>query len=85
MLRPATPLTILLFAAFVLLLISVISVPLVKPIVLGEFDGISYGVFGYCKAGGGCSKMEVGYNPCAYTFFCSGGCREWPRELFGRC
>ncbi|OBT86803.1 hypothetical protein VE02_03911 [Pseudogymnoascus sp. 03VT05] len=63
MLRPATPLTILLFAAFVLLLISVISVPLVKPIVLGEFDGISYGVFGYCKADGVCSKIEVGYNP----------------------
>ncbi|ELR03242.1 hypothetical protein GMDG_01225 [Pseudogymnoascus destructans 20631-21] len=40
MLRPATPLTILLFAAFVLLLISVISVPLVKPIVLGEFDAV---------------------------------------------
>ncbi|KFY43155.1 hypothetical protein V494_02085, partial [Pseudogymnoascus sp. VKM F-4513 (FW-928)] len=62
MLRPATPLTILLFAAFVLLLISVISVPIVKPIVLGEFDGISYGVFGYCDKNG-CSKMEVGYNP----------------------
>ncbi|KFX92290.1 hypothetical protein V490_05464, partial [Pseudogymnoascus sp. VKM F-3557] len=62
MLRPATPLTILLFAAFVLLLISVISVPIVKPIVLGEFDGVSYGVFGYCGKSG-CSKMEVGYNP----------------------
>ncbi|OBT64510.1 hypothetical protein VE03_05299 [Pseudogymnoascus sp. 23342-1-I1] len=49
MLRPATPLTILLFAAFVLLLISVISVPIVKPIVLGEFDGVSYGVFGHCN------------------------------------
>ncbi|KFY63506.1 hypothetical protein V496_03917, partial [Pseudogymnoascus sp. VKM F-4515 (FW-2607)] len=62
MLRPATPLTILLFAAFVLLLISVISVPIVKPIVLGEFDGVSYGVFGHCK-GNVCSKMEIGYNP----------------------
>lgn len=67
MLRPATPLTILLFAAFVLLLISVISVPIVKPIVLGEFDGVSYGVFGHCK-GDTCSKIEIGYNPSAYTF-----------------
>lgn len=73
MLRPATPLTLLLLAAFVLLLISVISVPIVKTIVLGEFDGVSYGVFGYCE-GDDCVPIQIGYNPGAYTFR-PGGCR----------
>lgn len=61
MLRPATPLTVLLLAAFVLLLISVISTPIVKSIPLASFDGVDYGVFGYCK-GDVCSKIEIGYN-----------------------
>jgi hypothetical protein len=61
MLRPATPLTVLLLAAFVLLLISVISTPVVKSIPLASFDGVDYGVFGYC-AGNTCSKIEIGYN-----------------------
>lgn len=63
MLRPATPLTILLLAAFVLLLISVLSVPIIKSIPLAQFDGVNFGVFGYCK-GDNC-KFEVGYNPSA--------------------
>jgi hypothetical protein len=61
MLRPATPLTILLLAAFVLLVISVISTPVVKSIPLASFRGVDYGVFGYCD-GTTCSKIEVGYN-----------------------
>jgi hypothetical protein len=61
MLRPATPLTILLFAAFVLLLISVISTPIVKQIPLASYGGYDFGVFGYCK-GDTCSNVEVGYN-----------------------
>jgi hypothetical protein len=61
MLRPATPLTVLLLAAFVLLLISVISTPIVKSIPLASFDGVDYGVFGYCQ-GNTCSKIEIGYN-----------------------
>lgn len=66
MLRPATPLTVLLLAAFVLLLISVLSVPIVKSIPLAQFDGVNFGVFGYCK-GNTCSDFEVGYDPCTYT------------------
>ncbi|MCJ1268888.1 regulator of ime2 [Lobaria immixta] len=60
MLRPATPLTVLLFVAFVLLLISVISTPVVKNIPLASFHGIDFGVFGYC--GKTCSGIKVGYS-----------------------
>lgn len=59
MLRPATPLTVLLFVAFVLLLISVISTPVVKGIPLASFEGVDFGVFGYC--GKTCSGLKVGY------------------------
>ncbi|TVY35732.1 pH-response regulator protein [Lachnellula subtilissima] len=62
MLRPATPLTILLFAAFALLLISVISTPIVKGIPLASFGGVDFGVFGFCKTGGKCSSIEIGYD-----------------------
>jgi hypothetical protein len=61
MLRPATPLTILLFAAFVLLLISVISTPIIQAIPLASYSGVNFGVFGYCQDGK-CSKIEIGYN-----------------------
>lgn len=61
MLRPATPLSILLFIAFVLLLLSVISTPVVKGIPLATFDGIDFGVFGFCK-GDSCTGPQVGYS-----------------------
>ena len=61
MLRPATPLSILLFVAFVLLLLSVISTPIVKAIPLATFDGVDFGVFGHCK-GSSCSGIQVGYS-----------------------
>jgi hypothetical protein len=61
MLRPATPLTALLFAAFVLLLISVLSTPIIKQIPLASFDGVDFGVFGFCQ-GSKCSNIEIGYN-----------------------
>ncbi|KAL1883370.1 hypothetical protein VTK73DRAFT_8937 [Phialemonium thermophilum] len=61
MLRPATPLSVLLFAAFVLLLISVISTPIVRPIALGTFKGVNFGVFGFCRDSG-CSAVEIGYD-----------------------
>ena len=61
MLRPATPLSILLFVAFVLLLLSVISTPIVKGIPLATFDGIDFGVFGHCR-GSSCSGPQVGYS-----------------------
>ncbi|CAJ2503943.1 Uu.00g113370.m01.CDS01 [Anthostomella pinea] len=61
MLRPATPLAVLLFAAFALLLISVLSTPIIKAIPLGTYGSVSFGVFGYCD-GDKCSPIEVGYN-----------------------
>ena len=51
---------ILLFIAFVLLLISVISTPIVKAIPLATFNGVDYGVFGYCK-GKTCTGPKIGY------------------------
>ncbi|KAK2591632.1 regulator of ime2 [Conoideocrella luteorostrata] len=60
MLRPATPLSALLFAAFVLLLLSVISIPVTKFVPLGENKDVKYGVFGYCQ-GDKCSKIGLGY------------------------
>ncbi|KAM0208304.1 hypothetical protein ACHAPA_000263 [Fusarium lateritium] len=62
MLRPGTPLTLLLFAAFALLLLAVISTPIVKAIPLSDFGGVTYGVFGYCQDGKGCSGIGVGYD-----------------------
>ncbi|KAK7606267.1 SUR7/PalI family-domain-containing protein [Phyllosticta paracitricarpa] len=60
LLRPATPLSIIFFAAFVLLLLSTLSTPVVKAIPLAKFNGIDFGVFGYCK-GSDCSGMGIGY------------------------
>ncbi|KAF3923014.1 hypothetical protein ABW20_dc0103807 [Dactylellina cionopaga] len=62
MIRAATPLTILLFAAFALLLVSILSVPIIKPITLATYQDVSYGVFGYCVKDS-CSPIEIGYNP----------------------
>ncbi|KAL1892873.1 regulator of ime2 [Sporothrix stenoceras] len=62
MIRPATPLTIMLFAAFVLLLLSVLSTPLIKGIPLGSFEGYNFGVFGYCRPDGSCTGFELGYD-----------------------
>ncbi|RAL12214.1 putative pH signal transduction protein PalI [Aspergillus homomorphus CBS 101889] len=60
LLKPATPLTILLLIAFALLLISVLSTPIVKSIPLATFENVDYGVFGYCK-GDQCTSIHVGY------------------------
>jgi hypothetical protein len=61
MLRPATPLTVLLFAAFALLLIAVLSTPIIEAVPLGSFEGASFGVFGFCRDAL-CSPIEVGYD-----------------------
>jgi hypothetical protein len=66
--RAATPATVFLVAAFVLLLLSVISVPITKSIALGSFNGVSFGVFGYC-VNGKCSSVQLGYNP-GLSIFC---------------
>lgn len=60
LLRPATPLSIIFFAAFVLLLLSTLTTPVIKAIPLAKFNGIDFGVFGYCK-GSDCSGMGIGY------------------------
>ena len=61
MLRPATPLSVLFFLAFVLLLLSTLSTPVIKGIPLASFKGVDFGVWGFCKASN-CSKIEIGYN-----------------------
>ncbi|KAJ5336481.1 uncharacterized protein N7506_004503 [Penicillium brevicompactum] len=60
LLKPATPLTILLLIAFALLLLSCLSTPIIKGIPLATFKDVDYGVFGYCK-GNTCTNIHVGY------------------------
>ncbi|KAK4208703.1 SUR7/PalI family-domain-containing protein [Rhypophila decipiens] len=66
MLRPATPLSALLFAAFCLLLLSVLSTPIIKAVPLGSFHGFNFGVFGYCE-NDKCSPIEIGYDSFVLT------------------
>ena len=61
MLRPATPLSILFLAAFVLLLLSTISTPIIKGIPLATVSGVRFGTFGYCN-GTSCKGPMVGYD-----------------------
>ncbi|OAA72238.1 Actin cortical patch SUR7/pH-response regulator PalI [Cordyceps fumosorosea ARSEF 2679] len=61
MLRPATPLTILLTAALALLIISVISAPVSKSIYLGKNGDTIFGVLGRCT-GDKCSSAGIGYD-----------------------
>ncbi|KAK4543403.1 hypothetical protein LTR36_005546 [Oleoguttula mirabilis] len=61
LLRPATPLSIIFFVAFVLLLLSTLSTPIIRAIPLGAFQGYNFGVFGYCK-GTACSGFKIGYS-----------------------
>ncbi len=68
MLRPATPLTILLLISFVLLLLSVISTPIVKSIPIATYQGVNFGVLGYCTTTK-CSGIRVGYTTGNDQFF----------------
>ncbi|KAJ5885092.1 hypothetical protein N7495_009602 [Penicillium taxi] len=67
LLKPATPLTILLLVSFALLLLSCLSTPVVKGIPLATYNNVDYGVFGYCQ-GNTCSKIQVGYSTHDITF-----------------
>lgn len=69
MLRPATPLSVVLFLAFALLTISVVSTPIIKAIPLGTFNGFTFGVFGFCRPDGSCSSIEIGYDTGESSFF----------------
>ena len=72
MLRPATPLSILFFAAFVLLLLSTLSTPVIRQIPLATFRGVNFGVLGYCN-GTDCSGPMIGYD----TGTLQGWARRW--------
>jgi hypothetical protein len=61
MLRPATPLSILFFAAFVLLLLATLSTPIIRGIPLASYRGVDFGVLGYCDEGK-CSGPMIGYD-----------------------
>lgn len=62
MLRPATPLSILFFAAFVLLLLSTLSTPVIQGIPLATYQGVNFGVLGYCNSNGECKGPMIGYD-----------------------
>lgn len=62
MLRPATPLALMMGIAFALLLLAVLSVPIIEAIPLGDFNGVTFGVFGFCQSGKGCSNVGIGYD-----------------------
>lgn len=67
MLRPATPLSIIFFVAFVLLLLSTLSTPVIKSIPLASYQGVNLGVLGYCKDDGTCKGPVIGYSTGAHT------------------
>ncbi|KZM19886.1 uncharacterized protein EKO05_0004317 [Ascochyta rabiei] len=62
MLRPATPLSILFFVAFCLLLLSTLSTPVIPAIPLATYRGTNFGVLGYCPNGGSCKGPMIGYD-----------------------
>jgi hypothetical protein len=68
MFRPATPLSVVVGVAFILLLIPVLSVPILKGIKLATYQGVDFGVFGYCK-GKRCSQFSVGYTAGRWIFY----------------
>lgn len=61
MLRPATPLSILFFIAFCLLLLSTLSTPVIPAIPIATYRGINFGVLGYC-VDGRCDGPMIGYD-----------------------
>lgn len=61
LLKPATPLSVLLFIAFALLLLSTLSTPVIKAIPLATYQNVDFGVFGYCR-GSQCIPARVGYD-----------------------
>lgn len=62
MLRPATPLSIIFLVAFVLLLLSTLSTPIIKSIPLGRYQKYNFGVLGYCHDDGTCVGPQLGYS-----------------------
>ena len=80
MLKPATPLTIALLISFVLLLLSTLSTPVIKSIPLATFQGVNFGVFGYCAPKTGCTSIRVGYTTGTRALLwkiCHTDCYRW--------
>ncbi|KAF2861490.1 pali-domain-containing protein, partial [Piedraia hortae CBS 480.64] len=61
LLRPATPLALIFLAAFVCLLLSTLSAPIIHSIPLGSYQGYNFGVLGYCN-GNDCHGPQLGYS-----------------------
>ncbi|KXT17440.1 hypothetical protein AC579_5687 [Pseudocercospora musae] len=61
LLRPATPLSVIFLLAFVLMLLSTLSTPVIEGIPLGSYQGYNFGVLGYCK-GSTCVGPRIGYS-----------------------
>jgi len=87
MLRPATPLALIFFVAFVLLLLSTISTPVIKQIPLGSFQGWDFGVLGYCNhVSGKCLGPQIGYSTGEHGCIDESGgnmgltCCRWPLQ-----
>jgi len=60
---PTTPVAVLVFAAFLLMLVTALSLSFDKGVPLGSFDGVLYGgLFGTCYATA-CSSATFGYDP----------------------
>jgi hypothetical protein len=59
--RPATPLAVLFFIAFALLLLSSLSTPVIKGIPIASHNGYKFGVLGFCE-GDKCSSVGIGYD-----------------------
>lgn len=79
LLKPATPLTVLLLVAFALLLVSCLSTPIIKGIPLATYKDVDYGVFGYCK-GSQCTNIHVGYTS-SWSPRLASACDRWLMAL----
>jgi SUR7/PalI family len=83
LLKPATPLSVMLFISFVLLLLSTLSTPVIKAIPLATYQNVDFGVFGYCK-GSTCSHARVGYDTGMYYMYtCEGLWLTDEENIFG--
>ncbi|KAL6883813.1 pali domain-containing protein [Trichoderma longibrachiatum] len=80
MLRPATPLTVLLGIAFALLLLSVLSAPIISAIPLGSFQNVQFGVFGFCQPSG-CSSVGIGYDIASILTDTKGSSFDLPSDV----
>ncbi|QSL64607.1 hypothetical protein MERGE_001908 [Pneumocystis wakefieldiae] len=59
--RAITFATLSLIPAWILLLLSCLSVPITRFISLGSLNGLHFGVFGYCFSKGKCNVAQLGY------------------------